>query len=90
MKPASDRMQHRRSSLSSQSLANEVYLKVDEVAARYGVSIDTIYRWKRNGDFPKARKVGPGVTRWRLSDLIEHEANMQACFATHLNIPRRE
>lgn len=47
------------------------------MAERYGVSTDTIWRWVRNGTFPKRYKLGGGTTRWRLADLIEHEATFQ-------------
>ena len=50
-----------------------LYLSVQQVAERYGVSTDTIWRWVRNGTFPKRYKLGSGTTRWRLADLIEHE-----------------
>lgn len=53
------------------------YLTVAQVAARYEVSTDTIWRWARNGVFPKALKIGPNATRWRLADLIEHETTFQ-------------
>ena len=59
------------------------YLTVDQVADRYGVSVDTIWRWKRDRRFPLAVRVGPGCTRWRMSDLIDHESQMTACFATN-------
>lgn len=62
------------------------YLTVEQVAKHFNVSTDTIWRWKRNGNFPKAVKVGPGCTRWRSSDVLEHEAALQACFATHLEM----
>lgn len=58
-----------------------IFLTVDQVAKRYNVSTDSIWRWKRNGDFPAPMRVGPNCTRWRLSDLIEHESQMTACFA---------
>ena len=64
---------------------DEVYLNVDQVAKRFGVSKDTIWRWKREGNFPKGVKIG-GSTRWRLSDLLEHEGQLQACFATHIKL----
>lgn len=60
---------------------NTMYLSVQQVAERYGVSTDSIWRWKRNGDFPAPVRVGPNCTRWRLSDLIEHESQLNACFA---------
>lgn len=57
-----------------------LFLTVEQVASRFGVSTDTIWRWKRNGDFPRAAKVGPGTTRWRLADIEEHERSLQCCF----------
>ena len=59
-----------------------LFLTVDQVANRFGVSADTVWRWKRKGDFPKAVKVGPCTTRWRLADIEEHERSLQCCFAT--------
>ena len=58
-----------------------IFLSVDQVAERLGVSTDSIYRWKRNGDFPKAVKLGPGFVRWRLADVEEWEAARTMCFA---------
>ena len=49
---------------------DEAYLNVKQVAERLGVSTDTIYRRKREGDFPMAVKLSPGVVRWRLSDIL--------------------
>lgn len=60
---------------------NTLYLTVQQVAERYGVSTDSIWRWKRNGDFPSPVRIGSNCTRWRLSDLIEHDSQLQACFA---------
>lgn len=60
------------------------YLTVEQVAGRFGVSTDTIWRWKRNGSFPRAVRIGPGTTRWRLVDIEEHERSLQCCFATRL------
>ena len=62
-----------------------LYLSVDQVAQRYGVSTDSIWRWKRAGDFPAAVRIGPNCTRWRLSDILEHEDQMQACFAISIH-----
>jgi prophage regulatory protein len=56
-----------------------LYLTVDQVAERLGVSTDSIWRWKRADKFPKAVRVGPGSTRWRLSDIVAYESQMEAC-----------
>ena len=56
------------------------YLNVAQVGERYGVSTDTVWRWSRNGDMPKPVKLSPGSTRWRLSDLIDHESRFSVGF----------
>lgn len=45
------------------------FLKDIEAALRYRVSRPTIWRWARNGKFPKPIKLGAGSTRWRSADL---------------------
>ena len=37
-----------------------LYLSVDQVAERFGVSTDSIWRWTWEGSFPAAVRVGPG------------------------------
>ena len=64
--------------------ATEQFLTVDQVAARYNTSTDSIYRWKRDGDFPKAVHLGRGTTRWRLSDLTAFESALRCSFITQL------
>ena len=61
-----------------------LYLSVDQVAKRFDVSKDSIWRWKRNGDFPKPIKLGGSTTRWRLSDIERWEAELRCCFVTEL------
>ncbi len=62
---------------------SNTYLTVEQVAERYKVSTDSIWRWKRKGEFPAAVRVGPNCTRWRLADLTAYEESMQACMITH-------
>ena len=64
-----------------------IYLGVARVAERYGVSADTVWRWSRNGDMPKPFKLSAGCTRWRMSDLLAHEAKFSVDFVTHLSLP---
>ena len=64
-------------------MAAHVYLSVIQVADRLGVSRDSIYRWKRLGDFPKAYKLSAGSSRWRLADIEAWESNLDTAFATH-------
>ena len=65
------------------SLEN-LFLTDKQVADRYAVSTDSIWRWKRQGKFPAPVRVGPNCTRWRMADLHEHERQLQACFAMSL------
>ncbi|MFN3823583.1 MAG: helix-turn-helix transcriptional regulator [Pseudorhodobacter sp.] len=67
--------------MSESSDIKTIYLTVEQVAKRFGCSTDSIWRWKRSGRFPAAVRVGPGCTRWRLSDIEEYESRLEACFA---------
>jgi prophage regulatory protein len=67
--------------MNAHSPISSPYLTVVQVAERYGVSTDTIWRWKRDGRLPSAVRIGPNCTRWRLSDLLEHEVTFETCFA---------
>jgi prophage regulatory protein len=53
---------------------SQEYLRVCEVAARYGVSVATVWRWAAEGRIPAPTKLSPGSTRWKLSALIDQEA----------------
>ncbi|WP_209428386.1 AlpA family phage regulatory protein [Pararhodobacter sp. SW119] len=64
--------------------AQPTYLDVAQIAARLVVSTDTIWRWKREGRFPKARKLSARLTRWLLADIEAWEAERTMCFATDL------
>jgi prophage regulatory protein len=54
-----------------------MYLTVSQVAERLGVSTDSVWRWVRTDEFPKPYKIGPNCTRWKLSDVLEHEASFR-------------
>lgn len=45
------------------------FLSVKQIAARYSTSTASVWRWVREGQFPKPVKLSPGCTRWRLSDV---------------------
>jgi predicted DNA-binding transcriptional regulator AlpA len=46
------------------------FLNVHGVAARYGVSVPTIWRWLKNGmGLPAPIHLSNGTTRWRIADL---------------------
>lgn len=59
-------------------LAEERYLSVQDVARRYAISIQTVWRHtKHNPDFPKPIKILNGSTRWRMSDILAFEVSRQ-------------
>ncbi len=57
---------------------DERYLSVKEVADRYSVSVQTVWRHAKDSPhFPKPIKVLSGSTRWKLRDLVAYEAFRQ-------------
>ena len=59
-------------------LEDERYLCDRAVAARFGVSRQTVWRWaKSSAKFPKPVVISPGTTRWLLSDLIAYELELR-------------
>lgn len=58
--------------------AEERYLSVQDVARRYAISIQTVWRHtKQNPAFPKPIKILNGTTRWRMSDILSFELARQ-------------
>lgn len=49
---------------------NTRFVSVTQLAERYSVSPDTVWRWTRKGLLPKPVKINPQVVRWDL-DLVE-------------------
>jgi len=50
------------------------YVSVSEVAARMGVSVNTVWRWARERpDFPRPVRIGPSTTRWHIDELEAFE-----------------
>ena len=55
----------------------ERYLTVRDVAQRFAVSVQTVWRWaKERPEFPKPVELSLGTTRWRISDLIAFEGGL--------------
>lgn len=46
-------------------------LKAREMAAIYGVSVATIWRWAQDGTIPKPHKIGANTTRWSGAEVAE-------------------
>ena len=68
------------------STSDKIFLSVTELAERLSCSVDSIYRWKREGDFPKAVKLSPGTTRWRLRDIEDWENSRPTYLATNITL----
>lgn len=63
----------------------EMYLSDHQVAARFGISKATVWRWHENNpDFPRRIKLSPGTSRWKLSDLVRFEVKMQTADPSRL------
>ncbi|MEM1145603.1 MAG: AlpA family phage regulatory protein [Pseudomonadota bacterium] len=45
------------------------------MASRYGVSRQTVCRWKNQLEFPRPVKFSSNCTRWKLSDIEAWEAS---------------
>ena len=49
------------------------YLPGKKVRQRYDIGHTTLYDWVKKTDFPKPYKLGPKLSRWKLSELEEWE-----------------
>ncbi len=49
------------------------FLTDKDIAERYQVSRCSPWRWAKNGTFPKPIRLSPGVSRWELRQVEEHE-----------------
>jgi prophage regulatory protein len=52
-----------------------MYLTDKQVAARFNVSRQCIWRWVKAKNFPRPYSLSPGCTRWKLSDIEGWEPN---------------
>ena len=56
-----------------------IFLSDDQIAKRYGVTRQTVWRWAANDpNFPKPIKLSAGCTRWKLADLQAWESGKEA------------
>jgi prophage regulatory protein len=53
---------------------SSIYVSDAQIANRYEVSRNTIWRWVRNKTFPAPIKLSPGCTRFKLADVEAWEA----------------
>jgi len=55
--------------------ASSIYLSDQQVANRYGLTRQTVWRWVRTDpNFPRPVKLTPGCTRFKLSEVEAWEA----------------
>lgn len=66
------------------TISENLYLSVDQVAVRFSASKDSIWRWRRDGEFPAPIKLGGRTTRWRLADIEGWESQCICAFAMGL------
>jgi prophage regulatory protein len=60
---------------ANQPQTPSIYLSDLQIANRYGVTRQSVWRWANSGsDFPKPIKLTAGCTRWRLSDVERWES----------------
>lgn len=52
------------------------YVRDVDLAARFGVSRNTIWRWARSGAFPRPVRIGPSATRWALAEIEAFESTL--------------
>lgn len=50
-----------------------LYVSVKELSSRYGVTAVSIWRWVREGRFPRPVKLSGNATRWKLSAVEQFE-----------------
>lgn len=52
------------------------YLSADELAYRYSVSRNTIWRWARENNLPQPLKLGGKCIRWKEEDIDLYEKTL--------------
>lgn len=50
-------------------LPDSAHVRLPVVAALYGVSAPTIWRWSKAGRIPASKKIGPNVAAWSVGEL---------------------
>ena len=62
----------------SQNRNGSAYATDADLAAHFGVSKVTIWRWSKVSEFPAPVKLSPQITRWRWADVQAWEAAQAA------------
>ncbi len=56
---------------------SQMYLRVQQLAARWNVSVPTVWRWTADGKIPLPVRLSPGTTRWRLDEIEAYEQKLE-------------
>lgn len=59
--------------MSRRAKGPALWITAEQVADRFSVTPVTVWRWAREGDFPKPVRITSNCTRWRLSDIESFE-----------------
>ena len=49
------------------------YMSINQIAERLSITPVTIYRWIKQGRFPKGRLFSPGCRRWSVQEISDWE-----------------
>lgn len=67
--------------ISFNDLPDSAFIRVNKVAAMFDVSTNTIYRWVKKSEFPKARKLGANSSGWNVGELRDHQKKVMETLA---------
>jgi predicted DNA-binding transcriptional regulator AlpA len=56
---------------------SQMYLRVQQLAQRWAVSVPTVWRWAADGKTPAPVRLSPGTTRWRLDEIEAYEQSLE-------------
>jgi prophage regulatory protein len=54
------------------------FLRMKQVLELLPVARSTLYSWIKQGKFPKPVKLGPKISAWRMTDIMDHMRTIQA------------
>ena len=63
-------------------------LRTVEICQRFGISRETLRRWRHQGHFPEPKQLGPGMLAWDSDDIeIWLETRPRACLTKRQGDP---
>ncbi len=58
-------------------MAHQLYFSDKQISERYSTHRTTVWRWVRQGLFPKPVKLTPGCARWPLDEIEAYESEIR-------------